>query len=99
MRDCVELAFGSPWFDTVDQEHIPIRISNSCGSELEVELEAITPAGEKLQKFSLNIPPNSAREVEVVTELYLKKIIVKGKWREASGGEWFEIRGAEVTLR
>lgn len=99
MRDCVRVAFGSPWFDTVDQEHVPIRVTNACDSEIKVELEALTPQGSAIQRFSLSLPPNSTREVEVVTDLYLQKLIVRGRWREAGEEEWSEVGELEIVLR
>ncbi|MEM0018169.1 MAG: hypothetical protein QXJ48_05760 [Candidatus Korarchaeum sp.] len=97
--NCLRVAVGSPWLDTVDQEHIPLRVWNSCDSEVSVELEALTPQGSLLQRVSLKVPGSAAREVEVVTELYLQKVLIRAKWRKNEGEEWQEMEEIEVTLR
>lgn len=95
---CLKVSAGSPWLDTVDQEHIPLKLINSCDEEVSVELEALTPQGTSLQRISLKVPGLASREVEIVSDLYLQRILIRGRWRK-NGGEWMEIEGMEVTLR
>lgn len=97
--DCLEVAIGSPWLDTVDQEHIPLRVSNHCEEEVLVELEALTPQGSSLQRVSLRVPASAAREAEVITDLYLQRVLVRGRWRKSEDREWNEIKELEVLLR
>ncbi len=96
--DCLRVSPGSPWLDTVDQEHIPLRLSNSCEEEVSVELEVLTPQGAPLQRISLKLPGLASREVEVISDLYLQKVVIRGRWR-ISEGSWREIEGIEVVLR
>jgi hypothetical protein len=92
---CIELSVGSPWLDTVDQEHIPLRISNSCDREILVELEVTGPQG-TIQKVSRKIPGNSSQELDIVMDIYLKKVVIKGKWKDE---DWREIPEVELILR
>lgn len=96
--DCLRITPGNPWLDTVDQEHIPVRISNSCEEEVSVELEALTPQGSVLQRVSLKLPGSVSKEVEFVTDLYLQRIVIRGRWRR-SGNEWQKIEELVVALR
>ncbi|RDD53073.1 MAG: hypothetical protein BA066_06340 [Candidatus Korarchaeota archaeon NZ13-K] len=97
-EECLKVVVGSPWLDTVDQEHIPLKVSNLCDEELSVELEALTPQGGSLQRFSLRLPGSTTRELEVVTDLYLQGISIRGRWRK-NGGEWREMEEIYVSLR
>lgn len=97
--DCLKVNAGSPWLDTVDQEHIPLRVSNYCEEEVLVELEALTPQGSSLQRVSLKVPASATREVEVITDLYLQKVLVRGRWRKSEDKEWREIKELEILLR
>jgi hypothetical protein len=92
---CIELSVGSPWLDTVDQEHIPLRIRNSCDREILVELEVAGPQG-VIQKVSRKVLGNSSQELDIVMDIYLKKVVIKGRWKE---GDWKEIPEVEVILR
>ncbi|GEM_PF-1801620 len=93
---CIELSVGSPWFDTVDQEHIPVKIRNSCDRELLVELEVSGPQG-IIQRVSRKVPGNFSQELDIVMDIYLKKVVIKGRWKE--GEAWNEIPEVEVILR
>jgi len=93
---CIELSIGSPWFDTVDQEHIPLRIRNFCDKELLVELEVAGPEG-TIQRVSRKILGNSSQELDIVIDIYLKKVVIKGRWKE--GEAWNEIPEVEIILR
>jgi len=98
MSECLKVSVGSPWLDTVDQEHIPLRVSNLCDEELSIELEALTPQGSLLQRFSLRISGSTTRELEVVTDIYLQRILIRGRWRK-NEGDWREIEEIDVALR
>ncbi|MEM0086229.1 MAG: hypothetical protein QXD37_04215 [Zestosphaera sp.] len=78
-RECIQVSRGTPWFDTVDQEHIPLEIINACTYDVMVDFEvAGLPSRETVYKSSnLKIHSLSRHSIEVITDKYYEALEVK----------------------
>lgn len=85
--ECIQVLRGTPWFDTVDQEHIPLEITNSCKQDIIIDFEVLgLPDKETIYKSSnVKIHGLGKHAVEVVTDKYYESlkvnIIIKNKER------------------
>jgi len=65
--ECVEVIKEIPWFDTVDQEHIPLEIVNKCNFSINLSIN-ISADKETLYVTKIKIPGLGKHRIEVVTD-------------------------------
>ncbi len=84
-HECIQVLRGTPWLDTVDQEHIPLEITNSCRHDVIIDFKVLgLPGSEMIYKSSnVKIPGLGKHSIEVITDKYYESlevsIIVKNK--------------------
>ncbi len=79
---CVEIMKGVPWLDTVDQEHVPLEILNTCEHVIAVEVSVLTPSKETLYKSGVKIPASGRQGIEVVTDKYYEFLEIEARLKE-----------------
>lgn len=83
--ECVQISRGIPWFDTVDQEHIPLEITNSCKHGIIIDFEVLgLPTKEVVYKSNnVRISGLGKHFIEIITDKYYEgleiKVTVKNK--------------------
>ncbi|MEM2021585.1 MAG: hypothetical protein QXP80_05120 [Zestosphaera sp.] len=80
--ECVEIMKGVPWLDTVDQEHIPLEILNTCEQVITVDVNVFTPSKETLYKSGVKVPGSGRQGIEVVTDKYYEFLEVEVRLKE-----------------
>lgn len=78
-HECIRVSRGISWFDTVDQEHIPLEVANTCEYDVVIDFEVVgLPSKEPVYKSSnLRIRGLGKHAVEVVTDKYYEGLEVK----------------------
>jgi hypothetical protein len=71
--ECVEVIKEIPWFDTVDQEHIPLEIVNKCNFSINLSIN-ISADKETLYVTKIKIPGLGKHRIEVVTDKYYEAL-------------------------
>ena len=78
-HECVQVLRGTPWFDTVDQEHVPLEIVNLCGRDVIIDFEVLGLPNKEVVYRSGNVRIGSSGKhaVEIVTDKYYESLEVK----------------------
>ena len=92
----VELSVGSVWYDTVDQPHIPVRITNHFSKNIVVVVELRTLDGRVVEKKGpIELKGGKQQELEFIVEAP-DKFLVVCKWRRELEKEWSFLKPVEV---
>jgi len=71
--ECIDVVKGTSWFDTVDQEHIPLEIVNKCNFSINLSIN-ISADKETLYVTKIKIPGLGKHRIEVVTDKYYEAL-------------------------
>ncbi len=71
--ECVDIIRGTPWLDTVDQEHIPLEVMNNCGSDIKLNI-SILAEKEILYSAKIKISNQGKHKIEIVTDKYYEAL-------------------------
>ncbi|MEO3992779.1 MAG: hypothetical protein QN229_00450 [Desulfurococcaceae archaeon TW002] len=84
-HECIQVLRGTPWLDTVDQEHIPLEIINSCKEDIIIDFKVLGLPDKEIVYRSSNVKVLGLGKypVEVITDKYYDilevYIVVKNK--------------------
>jgi hypothetical protein len=73
--ECIDIVKGTSWFDTVDQEHIPLEIINNCDFDANLNINVSTNQ-EMLYSARIRIPSLSKHKIEIITDKYYEALNV-----------------------
>ena len=73
--ECVEVVKGTPWLDTVDQEHIPIQVVNKCDFDINVQINIFADE-DSLYSAKIKILRSDKHKIEIVTDKYYEVLNV-----------------------
>lgn len=71
--ECVEISRGMPWLDTVDQEHIPVEITNNCNFNIKLNIN-ISAGEEILYSAKIRVSSLGKHKIEIVTDKYYEAL-------------------------
>lgn len=84
-HECIQVLRGTPWLDTVDQEHIPLEIINSCKDDVIIDFKVLGLPSKEIIYRSSNVKVSGLgkHSIEVITDKYYEglevSIIVKNR--------------------
>jgi len=71
--ECIEVVKGTPWLDTVDQEHIPIQVVNKCDFDVNVQINIFADE-DSLHSAKIKILRSDKYKIEIVTDKYYEAL-------------------------
>ena len=88
LLDCLDLTVDSVWYDTVDQPHISVKITNHCRTSLIIIIKLETMDGEKLSSISpIKLNVNDERRFELISD-YPGTFLLTYMWKHHTGEKW-----------
>lgn len=95
-NECVEISLGSVWYDTVDQPHIPVKITNLCSESIIVAIKLQTLDSRIVGKIGpIKVKGKTQCNYEFTVEAP-DKYLVTCMWKKESEKEWNLLKPIEV---
>lgn len=96
-HECIQISRGTAWFDTVDQEHIPLEIINSCKHDIIIDFEVLGLPIKEVVYRSNNVKISSLGKhvIEIITDKYYERLEIKVAVKDREP----RLKSVEIQLR